>query len=39
MALAIQDFSSVPAANNMTIWAMSKHIEAGYADYAAMVGK
>ena len=38
MALAIQDFSSVPAANNMTVWAMTKHVEAGYADYAVEVG-
>ena len=38
IALAIQDFASVPAANNMTIWAMSAHVEAGYADYAAQVG-
>ena len=38
IALAIQDFAAVPAANNMTIWAMSAHVEAGYADYAAQVG-
>ena len=38
MALAIQDFSSVPAAGNVTVWAMSKYIDAGYANYAAQVG-
>ena len=38
MALAIQDFASILASNNMTIWAMESHIQAGYADYAAEVG-
>lgn len=38
MALAIQDFTSLPAGDRMTIWAMPEYIEAGYADYAALVG-
>ena len=38
VALAIQDFKSLPADDRMTIWAMSEYIDAGYADYAAMVG-
>jgi len=38
MALAIQDFASVPAAGNMTIWAIAPYVEAGFTDYAAEVG-
>ena len=38
MALAIQDFKSLPAGDRMTIWAMEEYIEAGFADYAAIIG-
>lgn len=38
LALAIQDFQSVQADERMKIWAMSEYVEAGLADYAAVVG-
>ena len=38
MALAIQDFKSVTASDRMKVWAPQKYIDAGFADYAALVG-
>ena len=40
IALAITDFSSKGAASgtNVTIWAEEEYVEAGFADYAAVVG-
>ena len=38
MALAIQDFQSVTADERMKIWAPAQYIEAGFADYAALIG-
>ena len=38
MAFAIQDFESVSGTGNMTVWANKELIDAGYADYASVVG-
>ena len=38
MALAIQDYQSVTASDRMKVWAPRNYIEAGFADYAALVG-
>ena len=38
MALAIQDFKSVTADERMKVWAPAEYIQAGFADYAALIG-
>eukprot|EP00091_Calanus_sinicus_P024978 TRINITY_DN9285_c0_g1_i1.p1 TRINITY_DN9285_c0_g1~~TRINITY_DN9285_c0_g1_i1.p1 ORF type:complete len:465 (+),score=118.97 TRINITY_DN9285_c0_g1_i1:334-1728(+) len=38
MAFAIQDFEFVSGSGNMTVWATKELIDAGYADYASIVG-
>jgi len=38
IAFAIQDYGSVRGSDNVTVWATQEYIDAGYADYASLVG-
>merc|ERR1711892_23536 len=38
IAFAIQDYGFVSGSKNVTIWATQEHMDAGYADYASVLG-
>jgi len=38
LAFAIQDYGFVTGTDNVTVWATQEFIDAGYADYASLVG-